>query len=243
MSARMCTIFGDNKWRSRYREWVPKMVLALDGISSQKKVLKDKYSVSTWADIHNSGKTRQADNFLVFREEQAMKFCEYDPTHPKKIQTKRELFDTDYYANKEIINDQNVILNDLITQLVIDQQSSNADRQDTNIVIIVIILFVVFVLLASIGRFQIKLSLLEAEVNHDHNQVLQYEQRDWLSTDALQHLRSSIIQDIRRATQRRWDEASESQREHLEVLKAPTDLDCQDLPVTYSTMLYMENKQ
>ena len=55
-------------------------------------------------------------------------------------------------------------------------------------------------------------------------------------------LRTNIISDIRRATLRRYEEASADQKKHIEVLQKPKDLDIADLPVTASTMRFIEHK-
>eukprot|EP00397_Hematodinium_sp_SG-2012_P001440 GEMP01001442.1.p1 GENE.GEMP01001442.1~~GEMP01001442.1.p1 ORF type:complete len:922 (+),score=178.78 GEMP01001442.1:1824-4589(+) len=242
MSARMCMIFSDNRWRSRYNENEPKITIAINSVASSAHILKKFYGVDMSTISDPDASTDTANTKLVRLEGEALMHCIKPLNDSDRISSKAALFGQGYMDAKEIINTGNTDLDAAIEELVTAQRLSSDDRQTINIIVISVVLFIVFGCLIALGWFEVRLSHLQNAVAESHHQVLQYEQRDWLSTEALQKLRIGIIQDVRRATQRRYDEATDEEKAHLEVLKAPTDLSVPDLPITPSTMRYMEGQ-
>lgn len=133
-------------------------------------------------------------------------------------------------------------LNSDIQRLVTYEDDNVTTRSNWNWALIVIVFILLISSLSYHMWYMYQLNNLEKQFAELHKNAMAFEQRDWLTSDALLRLRTSIIQDIRRATQRRYEEATDEQKEHIEVLDKPKDLTIPDVPITASTMRYMEHQ-
>ncbi|CAD7924552.1 unnamed protein product [Amoebophrya sp. A25] len=267
MSARMAVLRGDKGgWSRRYSSFVGPMDVMLgsppDVVPSFKgrieiieDVLLNQFGTghdeeSTVGNIWDSFSTAivTANAALVGLETAALDAAAFkDATAPSTEATRYQngkagLFDATYEGHKTTLS--NAIVNTLtgkIAALVTYQQNSDDDRLDLNEVIIGLVITFLVIILFVIGYYEYRLITLEKLFLETYRNVMKYEQRDWLTNDALLTLRTNIISDVRRATLRRYEEAEDERKPFIEVMQKPKDLAIADVPVTASTMRFMEH--
>ncbi|CAD7929199.1 unnamed protein product [Amoebophrya sp. A120] len=268
MSARMAVLRGDvGGWSRRYNSFVGPMDGLLGSppgatpvfkgrLETIEDVLLDKFNTdhdeepgigNIWDQYNTQVVTANAE--LVELEGAALSIAALkdSPAGSTNLASynagKSNLFGTTYQTYKDTL--KKAILTETlvpkINKLVEYQERSDEDRKDLNTGIITTVAVVLALILAVLGYYERQSIALDKIFLTAYRNVLKYESRDWLTNDALLTLRTNIISDVRRATLRRFDEADDSQKPFIEVLDKPKDLNIADVPVTPSTMRFMEN--